>query len=415
MEEEKRKKKNKKKKKNKQQTKAAAAVVDDTASSNAGETSSVSGEQDNVSNSNIVIDETHVHNAIANGCPAVDSEKQHWLREEARLRDMVKQLLYEKDSCIQRQADLEIRLELLQSENDSWQHKEVSLEQRISELLQENAALRFEERNLLEKFQHVEKEKLFLVETKNSSKEIMATLNNENARLRMQVLELEGARDSLSHDNEQLLDNISTLQSQVQDLETSLHTVVSPAEAQKDKEEKEILNAELEGTYALIGKLMTENAELVEKVNVLSMELGRQAVVPDVTSVDIPDSSTADPVSISTKDIQEDISLSTKSVKPFGTVSIGDEQMATDKMDLNYADVVQHSADATVSGEIVQISLDENESQDLEAQVSANAGGESVPLADAPLIGAPYRLISFVAKYVSGADLVDKGSSNSLQ
>lgn len=76
---------------------------------------------------------------------------------------MVKQLLYEKDSCIQRQvlnhdillremshianeklsdqeiqfliksfsfslllqADLEIRLELLQSENDSWQHKEV--------------------------------------------------------------------------------------------------------------------------------------------------------------------------------------------------------------------------------------------------------------------------------------------------
>lgn len=147
----------------------------------------------------------------------------------------------------------------------------------------------------------------------------------------------------------------------------------------------------------------------------LSMELGRQAVVPDVTSVDIPDSSTADPVSISTKDIQEDISLSTKSVKPFGTVSIGDEQMATDKMDLNYADVVQHSADATVSGEIVQISLDENESQDLEAQVSANAGGESVPLADAPLIGAPYRLISFVAKFVSGADLVDKGSSNSLQ
>lgn len=34
----------------------------------------------------------------------------------------------------------------------------------------------------------------------------------------------------------------------------------------QDKDEKEILNAELEGTYALIGKLMTENAELVEKV-----------------------------------------------------------------------------------------------------------------------------------------------------
>lgn len=81
MEEEKRKKKNKKKKKNKQQTKAAAAVVDDTASSNAGETSSVSGEQDNVSNSNIVIDETHVHNAIANGVSYILCSLIHFLNQ----------------------------------------------------------------------------------------------------------------------------------------------------------------------------------------------------------------------------------------------------------------------------------------------------------------------------------------------
>lgn len=81
MEEEKRKKKNKKKKKNKQQTKAAAAVVDDTASSNAGETSSVSGEQDNVSNSNIVIDETHVHNAIANGVSYISCSLIHFLNQ----------------------------------------------------------------------------------------------------------------------------------------------------------------------------------------------------------------------------------------------------------------------------------------------------------------------------------------------
>lgn len=82
MEEEKRKKKNKKKK-NKQQTKAAAgaAVVDDTASSNAGETSSVSGEQDNVSNSNIVIDETHVHNAIANGVSYISCSLIHFLNQ----------------------------------------------------------------------------------------------------------------------------------------------------------------------------------------------------------------------------------------------------------------------------------------------------------------------------------------------
>lgn len=35
------------------------------------------------------------------------------------------------------------------------------------------------------------------------------------------------------------------------------------------------------------------------------------------------------------------------------------------------------------------------------------APDKEVPFTDAPLIGAPFRLISFIAKYVSGADLVE--------
>lgn len=53
------------------------------------------------------------------------------------------------------------------------------------------------------------------------------------------------------------------------------------------------------------------------------------------------------------------------------------------------------------AGEIVQIPLDENED-------IAESDEKDVLLSDAPLIGAPYRLISFMAKYVSGADLVAK-------
>ena len=58
--------------------------------------------------------------------------------------------------------------------------------------------------------------------------------------------------------------------------------------------------------------------------------------------------------------------------------------------------------------EIVQIPLDDNEVPDVEMQAEDKSG---VPLTDAPLIGAPLRLISFVAKYVSGADLVNKDDS----
>ena len=65
------------------------------------------------------------------------------------------------------------------------------------------------------------------------------------------------------------------------------------------------------------------------------------------------------------------------------------------------------------SGEIVQIPLDDNELLDLELQAVESDKMENVPISDAPLIGAPFRLISFVAKYVSGADLVDKDTLSS--
>jgi hypothetical protein len=53
--------------------------------------------------------------------------------------------------------------------------------------------------------------------------------------------------------------------------------------------------------------------------------------------------------------------------------------------------------------------LDDNEVPDLEMQAAeTDYKSGAVPLTDAPLIGAPFRLISFVAKYVSGGDLVNR-------
>lgn len=64
------------------------------------------------------------------------------------------------------------------------------------------------------------------------------------------------------------------------------------------------------------------------------------------------------------------------------------------------------------SGEIVQIPLDDSVARRPELQAVQNVEKDEVPLTDAPIIGAPFRFISFVAKYVSGADLVHQSSPN---
>lgn len=92
-------------------------------------------------------------------------------------------------------------------------------------------------------------------------------------------------------------------------------------------------------------------------------------------------------------------------VKLVEDVSNKDDRIAID-VDRDY---LQNSSEIIESEEIIPISLDDNDTQGLEllAQESDNNNG-GVPLSDAPLVGAPFRFISFVAKYVSGADLVNK-------
>lgn len=63
--------------------------------------------------------------------------------------------------------------------------------------------------------------------------------------------------------------------------------------------------------------------------------------------------------------------------------------------------------------EIVQVPLYDNEINGVESEAAETDEKAGVPLSDAPLIGAPFRLISFFARYVSGADLVEKNTLSS--
>lgn len=71
---------------------------------------------------------------------------------------------------------------------------------------------------------------------------------------------------------------------------------------------------------------------------------------------------------------------------------------------------VSNSSEIIEADEIVQIPLNEKET---DSEVAQNDEEIDVSLADAPLIGAPFRLISFFASYVSGADLVNKNTGKS--
>ena len=95
-------------------------------------------------------------------------------------------------------------------------------------------------------------------------------------------------------------------------------------------------------------------------------------------------------------------------------VPVNAERMiSADSEDTERTAVIPNTSETDDCEEIVKILLDENEARELELQAAVeNDRNTTVPITDAPLIGAPFRFISFVAKYVSGADLVGKNSAN---
>lgn len=226
-----------------------------------------------------------------------------------------------------------------------------------------------------------------------------------------QVMELEKSRHQLLQENQQLKEDISSLQSQCQNLQSS--TVSSSTLSTKYASENEDLNSQMEAARALVEKLISENADLIEKVNELYIELNGRTATYNLSSALESDSlnGTAEYATITggiPKSIEKISAANDIIVELVEDVSNKDDRIAIDNVD---RDSLQNSSEIIESEEIIQISLDENITQGLEllAQESDDDNG-GIPLSDAPLVGAPFRFISFVAKYVSGADLVNKNT-----
>ncbi|XP_060202756.1 kinesin-like protein KIN-14O isoform X4 [Lycium barbarum] len=380
-------------------------------------------------------------------------------RQEANQVEKIRELHMEKDVYLQKEAEFEMKNSQLQSEKDSWLQKEAGLEKRNNELVDEVEKLNskrvgLEERislmvgevenlnsvrvSLEEKVKEMEKERDNWIQKEKSFREIISSLSGDNALLEAQVKEFEELRTNIVQENQLLKENVQVLQTQVSNLEKSAALPYSPTGSKMNTPENGDPNSEGVATQALVDKLVDKNAELVEKVNKLYVELERRGPPMEVSSFlgsdIITRSSEAARVANESalgshkmpgavQEHEVDYATEPKS-KPSKAVLQSGETLqspkdAIDKAASDHEHVTKIDSRIDVnsseieSDEIVQIPLDENEVQsaDLEA-ANVDHGEEEVPLSNAPLIGAPFRLISFFARYVSGADLVNKNTTS---
>ncbi|CAN6978148.1 unnamed protein product [Brassica oleracea var. botrytis] len=246
----------------------------------------------------------------------------------------------------------------------------------MRQLLDERSTFSQKEARLAKNLHHDEKSSVAAAE---SSREMISSLNNEIGTLRAQVMKLEESRSNLQEQNKSLVETVSNLQVQRENHESNV----------KGASEEE-LNSQIEAACTLVEKLITENAELVEKVNELCIQLNQSqhafASTPESLAIEVQKSDTLEEIPIHDELIRTDDS--------------GDIETAP--LDRNLSGVTE---------ETVTVSVNPNGEIDVESQVVVGEEEEAsggVPLVDAPLIGAPFRLVSFVARYVSGADLAEK-------
>ncbi|XP_022734550.1 protein hook homolog isoform X5 [Durio zibethinus] len=351
-----------------------------------------------------------------NGALALDllkelrKENESHVQTEATLQEKIKHLQDENESYIQKEASLEETIQQLQFENESHMQKVASLEENNNQLLEEKTALDLKAANLEENIKQLEKEKESSILTENSTKEAISSLNRDITRLKMQVVELEESRSKLLQENQQLTENVSGLQLYIQNLERNMTSGPSSDELKKQASGDEDLNSQIEAAIALVDKLIMENAELVEKVNELYVKLNRQSMAAGhSTGIEsVPMAKVAETASVSNSVALsvENGSMLAPKMDAVEAAPVYNGKIDGENVDGQHVAPLPIFIEAEDSGEIVQIPLDDTDVRDLESQ--ATDGEENfVPISDAPLIGAPFRLISFAAKYVSGADLVN--------
>ncbi|PKU81528.1 hypothetical protein MA16_Dca007635 [Dendrobium catenatum] len=286
----------------------------------------------------------------------LDQEKRSICEEKCvELLEEINKLEVEKNICSQKEANLEEQIDDLQCKNASLTMREADFEERVKKMEEMHQSFALEEISI---------------------KEVVSKLDDANERLHLQVMELKDSRDKLAQENKQLTDSISTLESRIQHLE-----MVASFNVSSKASEIHVEPVQLSGP--------TENPTS-EKTNKHSSTMKSST-------------STASEYNKSLLESNEKIETFTKnnercSVNGIEDLSSMEQLQQIQLLGLN---------DSRVSEDVISVPLDDI-IQELQATPEKSEAEPVVPFSDAPLIGAPFRLISFVARFVSGADLVDQ-------
>ncbi|XP_049936168.1 uncharacterized protein LOC116262793 isoform X2 [Nymphaea colorata] len=312
----------------------------------------------------------------------------------AMLEGELARLESEKNSWLEKKAMLEVELARLESEKKCWLEKEACLEEHIGILEDEKKAWTLEE---------------------SSIKEMVARLSEANTIFQTEVKELNSTKDQLLQERLELVSRINDLELHIQQLSKLTFHAESQILPQDDDQ-----SVHRGGSNALVEKLMTQNVKLMGEVNELHIRIDQlKSASMAVNIAEFPTSSvipTQLPATIPTHMHPPQSSEKAGSPRPMNShlpnhVEQGSENNVipsegiSSRIQFDEVPVTYDNIEIVEEAEAESKASEEKPSTELVVEE-----GE-VPLSDAPLIGAPFRFLGFVARYVSGADLVKPKNS----
>lgn len=352
-------------------------------------------------------------------------EKICWLQKEVTLEKEIISLKDEKSSWFQREAKAQEEIKSLADEKQLWLQKEVFKEEEIERLKAENNSLVIKEIAREDEVKGLRFENFRLQKEVEEMKSSLETLSLENQKLTAQTVAVQTRM--------QQLEKNSTAHSQLeQDIAIAATPEVSKewlgrgsakdpvAEAARIAEDSRM---QKEAAAAIVEKLVIENTELMEKVNQLSTivdQLNKKCSSLAESKARLQETA-QDATALSPLTFKEN-SLSTKLSNGVGvtndpSVSIVNNDV-TSYTESEIVEIMESKDHVTVEDGENGLSVSDSIGTVEEVkQITFNSVREPVdmafqktseirPFSDAPVMGAPIRLVSFLTKYVTGADLV---------
>ncbi|CAN6325318.1 unnamed protein product [Urochloa humidicola] len=304
-----------------------------------------------------------------------------------KLHETIKQLEDEKSLWLQKVSVMESELEKLHSKVGFHVQNEVLLEAKLNSLQIGYDVLIKEEEVLGNKISCIDDINGTLTRHEGLLKERYSELEETNKTLVAQVKVLEESSTNTFEENQMLVSKLHELDSRLQALEA--RAALSEASITEKVSGNKFIDP-----MNFAGPLLHQQTAGFTEGNELIAERGLSSsveITPD-NSYSLINNTTSNAYA---SNHPEETSVQLTEIGISNSIA--------------QAHVNELQFDGPISEGIVPVSLDDIQiHEDDPRQPGADHEIDEVPFSDAPIIGAPFRLISFVARYVSGADLVNQ-------